>query len=333
MDVVKTNIERISGSIDLQSRPGRGATVRIKIPLTLAIIPALLVHSGGDCYAIPQVSLLELVRLEREQARRGIESMHGAPVYRLRGQLLPIVYFNRELHVEDAPQAKDADAVNIVVLQADGRPFGLVVDGVSDTEEIVVKPMCKQLKGVPIYAGATILGDGRVALILDVLGLAQHAGVIAEIRDRNLPVAAPVPETASRFQSTLLVGLSGDRRMGIPLSQVDRLEEIPRRSIERSGGHEVTQYRGHILPLLRLTDLFSDGHYSPQEEQLGSLQVVVCAAAGRRVGLVVDRILDVVDASADPSGGSSHGVTGTAIIQDRVTDLLDVPALVGGVHA
>ena len=331
MDVVKTNIERISGSIDLHSRPGRGATVRIKIPLTLAIIPALLVHSGGDCYAIPQVSLLELVRLEREQARRGIESLHGAPVYRLRGQLLPIVYFNRELRVEDAPEAKDADAVNIVVLRADDRAFGLVVDGVSDTEEIVVKPMCQQLKGVPIYAGATILGDGRVALILDVLGLAQHSGVIAEIRDRNLPIVPPALETASRFQSTLLVGLSGDRRMGIPLSQVDRLEEIPRRAIERSGGHEVTQYRGLILPLLRLTDLLSDGRYSPQEE-LGSLQVVVCAANGRRVGLVVDRILDVVDADA-PIGASAHGIAGSAIIQDRVTDLLDIPALVGGVYA
>ena len=331
MDVVKTNIERISGSIDLQSRPGRGATVRIKIPLTLAIIPALLVHSGGDCYAIPQVSLLELVRLEREQARRGIESLHGAPVYRLRGQLLPIVYFNRELHVEDAPESKDTDAVNIVVLQADGRPFGLVVDGVSDTEEIVVKPMCKQLKGVPIYAGATILGDGRVALILDVLGLPQHAGVIAEIRDRNLPAAPPVPETASRLQSTLLVGLGGDRRIGIPLSQVDRLEEFPRRSVERSAGREVTQYRGHILPLLRLDALLGDG-VSP-DELPGSLQVVVCASAGRRVGLVVDRILDVVDAAADPRGSAGHGIAGSAIIQDRVTDLLDVPALVGGAYA
>ena len=333
MDVVKINIERISGSIDLQSRPGRGTTIRIKIPLTLAIIPTLLVHSGGDCYAIPQVSLLELVRLEREQARRGIESLHGAPVYRLRGQLLPIVYFNRELHVEDAPEAKDADAVNIVVLQADGRPFGLVVDGVSDTEEIVVKPMCKQLKGVPIYAGATILGDGRVALILDVLGLAQHAGVIAEIRDRNLPAAAIAPETSSRFQSTLLVGLSGDRRMGIPLSRVDRLEEIPQRAVERSGGHEVTQYRGHIIPLLRLADLLGDGNYSSPEVSTGSLQVVVCAAAGRRVGLIVDRILDVVDAEADPGGATAHGLSGTAIIQDRVTDLLDVPALVGGVYS
>ena len=331
MDVVKTNIERISGTIDLQSRPGRGTTIRIKIPLTLAIIPALLVHSGGDCYAIPQVSLLELVRLEREQARRGIESLHGAPVYRLRGQLLPIVYFNRELHVEDAPESKDTDAVNIVVLQADGRPFGLVVDGVSDTEEIVVKPMCKQLKGVPIYAGATILGDGRVALILDVLGLAQHAGVIAEIRDRNLPAAPPVPETASRLQSTLLVGLGGDRRIGIPLSQVDRLEEFPRRSVERSAGREVTQYRGHILPLLRLDALLGDG-VSP-DELPGSLQVVVCASAGRRVGLVVDRILDVVDAAADPRGSAGHGIAGSAIIQDRVTDLLDVPALVGGAYA
>jgi two-component system chemotaxis sensor kinase CheA len=172
MDVVRTNIEKIGGTVDLESRPGRGTTVRLKIPLTLAIIPALTITSGGDPYAIPQASLLELVRLEGEQARRGIENVHGAPVYRLRGNLLPLVYLNRLLHVETTPDTDD-DVITIVVLQAEDRPFGLIVDAIHDTEEIVVKPLQKALKGVGVFAGATIMGDGRVALILDVQGLTR----------------------------------------------------------------------------------------------------------------------------------------------------------------
>ena len=151
----------------------------MKIPLTLAIIPALTITSGGDRYAIPQVSLLELVRLEGEQAQRGIEMIHGAPVYRLRGNLLPLVYLNRQLQREASSGRDEGDRrrhgeINIVVLQADDRQFGLVVDAIHDTEEIVVKPLQKQLKGISTFAGATIMGDGKVALILDVLGLAQR---------------------------------------------------------------------------------------------------------------------------------------------------------------
>ena len=164
LDVVKTNIEKIGGTVDIQNRFGQGTTLKIKIPLTLAIIPALIVTSAGDRYAIPQVSLLELVRLEGEQARKGIEMIHGAAVYRLRGKLLPLVNLNHELRVEESGNGSEqAAAVNIVVLQADDRQFGLVVDEINDTEEIVVKPLGKQLKGISTFAGATIMGDGQVA--------------------------------------------------------------------------------------------------------------------------------------------------------------------------
>ncbi len=183
MDVVKTNIEKIGGSVDVNSESGRGTTIRIKIPLTLAIIPALVVSTGDERFAIPQVSLLELVRLEAEQARTAIEHVCDAPVYRLRGELLPLVYLDRALDVKSAAAARST--VNIVVLQADGRPFGLVVERVSDTAEIVVKPLGKQLKNLSCFAGATIMGDGHVALILDVLGLAQASGVISEVRESS----------------------------------------------------------------------------------------------------------------------------------------------------
>ena len=215
MDVVKTNIEKIGGTVDIQSRPGNGTTLKIKIPLTLAIIPALVVTSGGDRYAIPQVSLLELVRLEGEQARKGIEMIHGAPVYRLRGKLLPLAYLNEQLFGGKNNDARveslsgqmavlltnheqhtaAGSALNIVVLQADDRQFGLVVDEINDTEEIVVKPLGKQLKGITTFAGATIMGDGQVALILDVLGLAQRANVVSEVRDRSVGEKTTQTET------------------------------------------------------------------------------------------------------------------------------------------
>jgi two-component system chemotaxis sensor kinase CheA len=182
MDVVKTNIEKIGGMVDMQTVRGAGTTLKIKIPLTLAIIPALIVTSGGERFAIPQVSLLELVRLEKSQEDAQIEYIHGAPIYRLRGQLLPLVYLNKQLKLDDSRPGVEADAqeeTNIVVLQADGHPFGLVVDKINDTQEIVVKPLGKQLKGVICFAGATIMGDGKVALILDVLGLAQQSNVVS----------------------------------------------------------------------------------------------------------------------------------------------------------
>ena len=182
MDVVKTNVEKIGGVVDVQSTPGHGTTVRVKIPLTLAITPALVVTCAGDRYAIPQVSLLELVRLEAEHTSNAIEMVHGVPVYRLRGRLLPLVYLSRELQLDQnmkiEPTAREE--VNIVVLQADQRRFGLVVHQINDTEEIVVKPLRKQLRTVKTFAGSSIMGDGKVALILDVLGLAQRASVVGE---------------------------------------------------------------------------------------------------------------------------------------------------------
>ena len=258
MDVVKTNVEKIGGTVDVQSSAGRGTTVKIKIPLTLAIIPALMVTAGGERFAIPQVSLLELVRLEADGGGTGIEMVQGAPVHRLRGRLLPVVYLNRELQIEPkAGQVSRSDSpTNIVVVQADGREFGLVVDEITDTEEIVVKPMGKQLKGISAYSGATIMGDGRVALILDILGLAQRAQVIAEARESalNEKEKKTKREEAHTDRQTLLVVQCGNQgRMAIPLSLVARLEEFPANQIEMAGAQEVTQYRGQIMPLIRLS--------------------------------------------------------------------------------
>jgi two-component system, chemotaxis family, sensor kinase CheA len=325
MDVVKTNVEKIGGTVDVQSKAGQGTTLKIKIPLTLAIIPALVVTSHTERFAIPQVNLLELVRLEGEQARSVVEHIHGAPVYRLRGNILPLVFLNRTLGFPEKGLA-DTGAINIVVLQADDRQFGLVVDGVSDTEEIVVKPLGKELKGLSAFAGATIMGDGRVALILDVMGIAQRANVISEIRDRNL--ADDRKESGHEQEekrAVLLFRVRDSGRMAIPLSMVARLEEFPRERLERSCGRHVMQYRGRILPLIDLCGFMDRG----AGEDDGPLQVVVYSEQGRSVGLVVDRILDIVEESiTEEIRAASSGVIGSAVIGGKVTDLLDVHSVI-----
>jgi two-component system chemotaxis sensor kinase CheA len=337
--VVKTNVERIGGNVDVQSSRGKGTTVRVKIPLTLAIIPALVVTCCGERYAIPQVSLLELVRLEADKVSTGIELVHGAPVYRLRGQLLPLVYLSRELKLEvDPNRAKQSDgAVNIVVLQADERQFGLVVDHINDTEEIVVKPLRKQLKTVKTFAGSSIMGDGKVALILDVLGLAQRASVITETRERAMSEKIAESVNQEEKQTFLLFAGPGDSRMAIPLSTLARLEEFPVAQVEMSGSQWVTQYRGQILPLIRLNVVLEERRnklralQAPPTADSGPIQVLVLNHEGRAFGLVVEKILDIIEDPADVrSPATRAAVLYSVLIGNRVTELLDIPAILRG---
>lgn len=332
MDVVKTNIEKISGTIDLQSKPGHGTTVRIKIPLTLAIIPALVVTNDGDRYAIPQVSLLELLRLDGAEAKHKIEYVHGAPVYRLRGKLLPLVYLSERLGMTPASDgltkniAAD-DVINIVVLRANDRQFGLVVDKVNDTEEIVVKPLSRQVKGLSEFAGATIMGDGTIALILDVMGLAIAAGLAGEMRE-NMVASMKNDEQAARKLETLLVVDLGDaRRFALPTSMISRLEKIARSSIEHADGREVIQYRGDIMPLMRLSDAFGGGQ--PGDQSQHEFQVVVYSEQDFRCGFVVNRIVDIVETELkfESNRGEDDNLLGTSVIQQRVTDVLNLRRL------
>ncbi len=326
MDVVKTNIEKIGGSVEIHSRVGEGTTLKVKIPLTLAIIPALLVTCGPLRYAIPQVSLVELVRLDEGESESAIEYIQGSPVYRLRGNLLPIVYLHEELGVES--DTKKDDAVNIVVLQADSRQFGLVVDGISDTEEIVVKPLGKQLKGINAYAGATIMGDGMVALILDAMGLAQKAHVVAEGgRDHVRQEALDREEAKGVDRQTLLIFSPGNEtRMAVPLSMVARLEEFQKEIIETSGDRQVVQYRGDIMPLIFLAEVFGMNSIKENDD---TMQVIVYSDQGRSVGVVVDKIIDIVEESVTVKKGSvGHGILGSTVVQEKVTDMLDVEGVI-----
>ncbi|MFN8024594.1 MAG: chemotaxis protein CheW [Acidimicrobiales bacterium] len=324
MDVVKTNIESIGGTVDVQTAIGRGTTFKVKIPLTLAIIPALLVRAGGERYAIPQVSLVELVRLDGESATSGIESVQGAPVHRLRGKLLPLVFLNDVFGT--TPQPID-DAVNIVVVQSDDTQFGLVVDDISDTAEIVVKPLGRLLKGASGFAGATIMGDGKVALILDLLGVSQLAGVsnTSAARAQAEANAARSTESSSERESILIVGI-GERRFALPLAHVTRLEELPVAAVRTAGDHRVIHYRDVILPLVALADRL--GIYA-QPADAEHLQVLVCGAGDHSVGLIVDSVFDIVDERLEYSDRTeTFGVMGTTVIGGEVTDVLDIRAFV-----
>ncbi len=336
MDVVKTNIERIGGAIDVQSRPGQGTSIHVKIPLTLAIIPALIVRCRGDRFCIAQAGVVELVRISPERARDAIERVHDAPVYRLREQLLPVVRLGPALGLGDAPDSAD-HPLNIVVVRADGARFALVVDEVHDSEEIVVKPLGEQLAHLSVYAGATIMGDGRIALILDVPGLAQHAGIV---RDEHAPRAAaaptPAPAPAREFGELLVCSIAAGRRIAIPLTSVARLEELPASAIERTGGHEVVQHRGRVIPLVRLSAVLG-GCAVQDPAATDRVHTVICSGATGDAALAVDAVLEIVRDAATVAGGpTAPGIAGCALIHGRVTDLVDVRALIrrasGGEH-
>lgn len=321
MDVVKSNIEKIGGVVDIFSRPGEGTTVKLKIPLTLAIIPGLVITSGGERFVIPQVSLLELIRLDGDSSGKHIERVHGTPVYRRRGSLLPIAYLNLVLGLKSAGRV---EAASMVVLQAGDRQFGLVVDSINDTQEIVVKPLGKQLKERTEYAGATIMGDGRVALILDVLGIGQRSGVLAESRRQARVVEERGTQLEDEQQRLLLFRSGSFERLAIPLSLVARLEEIPQSAIERAGGCQVVQYRNRILPLVSLRAVLEPGA-SGKDETPDPLQVVVFDDGGHSVGVVVDEILDVAEEVITVRQQSGRdGLLGSAVVGKRVTDFLDL---------
>lgn len=358
MDVVKTNIENIGGSVELSSVGGQGTTLRLKIPLTLAIVPALFVGCAGERFAIPQTSLLELVRLD-PKAETGLEEVYGAPVFRLRGKLLPLVFLRRELQLDaDAHSARSAafqaaaddlrgcvesgssglrahaaggttvaQRVTIVVLQSEGHRFGLVVDEFHDTEEIVVKPVGALLKGIPAFAGATILGDGSVALILDVAGLAVMSGVVAKLRERALTEEVPaLPVVNPDERSLLLCHMGGVEHMAIPLDLVMRLEKVSPSRIERSGGREVVQYDGGIMPLVRVAEFIEGCPATGNSAE--PLDVVVHYAKQQPVGLVVGKIRDIVTVPFRVTEATrQRGLLGSVVVNQRVTGVLDVSAL------
>ncbi|KQP06650.1 ATPase [Methylobacterium sp. Leaf99] len=315
MDVVKTNIELIGGVIDINTQLGRGTTFTIKIPLTLAIIAALIVKAGDLRYAVPQVAVLELVRVDKSTAQQ-VERINGSPVLRLRERLLPIVTLTGVLG--QAPAATDIDSGFVVVAQVGRQRFGIFVDEVFHTEEIVVKPMSSKLRHLPLFAGNTILGDGAVVLIVDPNGIAQQ--VSQSTQSGAIPVEAEAEETeAADAKATLLVfkGGAGSYK-AVPLSLVTRLEEIDAAKVEWVGGRPLIQYRGRLMPLVPADP-------SIEIRKTGTQALVVFSDGERAMGLVVDEIVDIVEERLDVEISADRSdLIGSAVLRGRATEIINI---------
>jgi len=334
MDVVKTNIESIGGTIDVQSRIGIGTAIKVKIPLTLAIVPALIISSSEQLFAIPQSHLVEMLRLDVKNKSDRIEKIRDTPVYRLRGELLPIVYLSNLLGTQATVSESTCDHVNIVVLQADNCRFGLVVDHVERTEEIVVKALHPTLSVIPHLAGATVMGDGRVAIILDVLGITSDIGLtVQELKQASELIQQPRVE--QRANHMLIFRLASGRELAMPLSEIDRLEDIPQDSIEQTEQMQAVQYRGQIMPLLPLSQLLGESphHIGTNDNVLASdvkaVKAIVINVDGSHTAIAVREIVDVAQQQGPMRLTNKPGslIRGAAVIEGKVTDVLDLQSV------
>jgi len=316
MDVVRTNIEKIGGTIEMKSVWGKGSTFTIKIPLTLAIVSALVVESARERFAIPQISVLELVRTSSRSDTK-IEMINASPVLRLRDRLLPLVSLRGLFKAEDIDITNSTDDFYIVVTQVGTYTFGIIVDRVFDTEEIVVKPVAPILREIPFYSGNTILGDGSVIMILDPNGIAAAVGQGKMGSERAAEAASAVVASSEDKTSLLIFRAGGAELKAIPLALIARLEEIDLATVERAHDHHVVQYRGHLMPLIP----FNPAH---EWRSSGRQPVLVFTDRERSMGLVVDEIVDIVEDRLKVELASGRtGIIGSAIVSGKATDIVD----------
>ena len=328
MDVVRTNVEKIGGKVEIDSRSGHGTTLKLRIPLTLAIIPALIVRSLSQSFALPQGSLSELVHIPPERTATAIEWIEGAPLYRLRGRLLPLVFLERMLRPGSESDrnlpCKLADNRDnfIAVLDADGRRFGLVVDSLADPEEIVVKPLSAVLKDIGLYSGATVLGSGDLALILDPGSIAVRAGVTMSGEEEAARAVEEENEGDAAKQEYLLVEAAG-RHAAVPLADVLRIEQLPLSRIEYIGFRPVLNFEGQLLPVEDAGGILA----AVQEHPEAQIVVVVCREGNRHVGIAVSHVLDVAAGGSLFEAGTGERTDGVTLLKNRVTGVVDLGAV------
>jgi two-component system, chemotaxis family, sensor kinase CheA len=324
MDVVRTNVEKIGGTIEFKSVEGRGSTFTIKIPLTLAIVSALIIECATERFAIPQISVLELVRASANDVN-AIEMINEAPVLRLRNRLLPLVGLRDLLKMESKPvttaEAEDEavaeDELFIVVAQVGTYSFGIIVDRVFDTEEIVVKPVAPILRHISFYSGNTILGDGSVIMILDPNGIAAATGELATSAAKAAESTVAAAGHGEEKSSMLIFRAGGEELKAVPLALVARLEEVEMSAVEQAHDQLVVQYRGHLMPLIP----FNPGHQFKEE---GRQPILVFTDRNRSMGLVVDQIVDIVeDRLKIELSANQAGLIGSAVIDGKATDIID----------
>lgn len=321
MDVVRANVEKVGGSVELESKIGVGTTLRLRVPLTLAIIPALVVRSGGQSFALPQTALVELVYIPKRDAAQAVERIGDADLYRLRERLLPVVWLDRLLELE-SQRSNETHGFYLAVLEAEGCRYGLVVDDLLAPEEVVVKPLSAVLREIGLFSGATVLGNGTLALILDIAATAARAGV-KPMEHEAKESAQPAIEVEQEAETSFMVFEDrAKERTALPLEMVERIETVPLTKIEYAGGRILMQYRGELLPLR------DDGHLLDELDAAGSgdedaiVTVLICSHSGvdrqRRSGIVVRRVLDVSSGRLLDKK-ASIGDMELALVKDKVT--------------
>ncbi|WP_353439636.1 chemotaxis protein CheA [Polynucleobacter sp. UK-FUSCHL-C3] len=324
MDVVRTNIQGIGGNVDIATS-GQGTRLRLSIPLTLAIMPAVFVRCKEYSYAIPQVNVFEMLRYEPKEGVPGVEDFYGVPVFRLRDKLIPLVFLNHQLKLDEQPTPVD-QPLNIVIVQAAGIRFGIVVDEVLYMQEVVVKSVGPLLKGTPVYSGSTILGDGRVALIFDIAAIAVRSGIIAKLADNQFEQDISTAIGANTDEQQMLsFDLLGLERMVMPLDAVDRLEMIAASKIDRRGNEAVVLYGKKIMKLIPLTNYVEGAtHKSLYGDE--TVPVIVHYHKGQPIGFIVKKVHNIVNVPTQSVmiTQPQRGIMGSVIVNDAVMSILNV---------
>jgi two-component system chemotaxis sensor kinase CheA len=329
MDAVRASLDKLNASISIDSEIGHGTTYRINVPLSLTIVDAVIVRSGGQRFALPQLHVHEALGLVGEELEHPIDDVDGVKLLRLRGDLLPLLRMDEAFGM--APTESRDDSINVVVADLDGSRFGLVVDEVEDTMEVVVKPMTYATRGLQVFAGVTILSDGAPTLIVDLAGVAKNAGLELARRETT---SAQTPRKVEQVgeEMSLLLAAAGGQPFAVPLAAIWRLEQIARHRVEQSGELQVMQYGDSILPLISVAELLPDAptdeglHINPLSDQISA---IVCRTTAGPVGLIVESIDDVVPEPSTPGQPSTRaGVLSRIVVGDQVTELIDVEVLV-----
>ena len=319
MDVVRANVEKVGGSVEIESKMGMGTTLRLRVPLTLAIVPALVVRSGGQSFALPQTALVELVYVPKRDAQSAVEKIGAAELYRLRERLLPMVWLDRLLGLE-THCTEEAHGFYLAVLEAEGCRYGLVVDDLLAPEEIVVKPLSSVLREIGLFSGATVLGNGTLALILDIGATAARAGVKPTEQETEVELVEVKTEEAEDV-SFMVFEERVKERTAVPLNVVERIESVPLTQIEYAGGRTLLQYRGELLPLRDDGNLLEEMEGDGQGEE-ALVTILICAHAGaggqHRIGMVVRRVLDVSKGRMLDESASTEGME-LALVKEKLT--------------
>ncbi len=332
MDVVKTNLEKIGGTIEIVSTPNEGTSFKLKIPLTLAIVPALLIESNGCHFAIPQVNIVELVKLNPRDPNNRIERFLEIPVYRLREKLLQVIHLNQILAGDENSKFEDFENtqthLHMVICEVNNKSFAIVVDEIIDSQEIVVKPLSKRLKNIVIYSGCTIMGNGNVAIILDIFNLAHSANVIGNHNDKlinnELQQNMKHNDIISTKNTFVLAQTHGDRTFAIELAKIARFEEFDPNLIVWSSGSASIPYRGDIIQLIFIAgSVYHNAESSLQQNEQGKIQAVIYNKNDLTFGIVVDTIIDIIETDAKvQKSGKRSGISGSMLIDNHVIDLI-----------